>query len=96
MNQPSDVPSVMPLVQPTSQATSQDVTGATASPEVQFTRSVGQPFSNKMSMPPVSLTGAAAHSQDPDSDVEHYSEPTSPTHPTEEEGEVSDCEIHET
>ena len=33
-----------------------------------------------------------AHSQDPDSDVEQYSEPTYITQPMEEEGEVSDWE----
>ena len=45
-----------------------------------------------MTLPPVSLIGAAAHSQELDSDVEHYSEPTTPTQPMEEEGEVSDWE----
>ena len=77
MNQPSDVPSVMPLVQPTSQDTSHDVNSATDSPDVQFTRTVGQPISSKMSLPPVSLTDAAAHLQNLDSYVECYSEPTS-------------------
>ena len=80
MNYPSDV------------ATSQDATGVTASPDVQFTRLVGQPVGSKMSLPPVSLTSAAAHSQVLVSDVECYSEPASPTQPMEEEIELSDRE----
>ena len=89
MNQFSNVPGVMALVQTTGQATNQHVTGAT---DVQFTGLVTQPVNSKMSLPPVSLTSAAAHCQDPDSDVEHYSEPTSPTQPMEYEREVSDRE----
>ena len=72
MYQPSDVPGVMSLVQPTGQAISQDVTSATESPDMQSTTPVGQPVNSKMSLLPVSLTGAAAHSQNPDSVVEYY------------------------
>ena len=89
-NQPSDVLSVMPFVQPTGQATSsQHVTGATASSDVPFTWLVAQPVHSKMTLPQVSLTGTA-HSEEPNSNVECYGEPTSPT--MEEEGEVSDWE----
>ena len=45
-----------------------------------------------MSLPSFSLTGVAAHSQDPDCDVKRHSEPTSSTQPMEEEGELSDQE----
>ena len=72
INQPSDVPDVMSLVQPTGPATSQNVAGAAASTDIQFTGTVSQPISSKMSLAPVTLTGAAAHSLDPYSDVERY------------------------
>ena len=85
-NQSSDVSSVVPLVQPTCQATSRDVTSATDSPDVHFTRPIDKPFSSNMS--PALLTSVAAHFQDPNSDVEHYIEPTFSTQSMEEEGEV--------
>ena len=44
---------------------------------MQFTRSVGHQQDDQ---PPVSLTGTA-HSQNPDSDVEQYSEPTTLLNP---------------
>ena len=80
------------MVQPTDQASSfQYVTSATVRPDVQFPGPVGQSVNSKMTLPPVYLTGNA-RSQDQDSDGEQYSALTSPTQPTEEEGEVSDWE----
>ena len=78
--QPVDVPGVKPMVQSTGQTTTfQDVASATDSPNVQFTGPVGQTVAGMKPLPPLFLIGTA-HSPDPYSDVEPYSEPTSPTH----------------
>ena len=68
--------------------------GSSSMPSMQSTRLVGQSIfsqspADKKVLPTASLAGATAL-KDPDPDFYQHSYPTSPAHPMEEEGEVSD------
>ena len=88
VTQPVDVPGVMPLAQPTHQTTtSQDDTRATDMSDVQSTRLVGHTHQQGLAFIFIdwycSLTELS----------NSIATPTSPAHPMEEEGEVSDQDI---
>ena len=77
MNQPSDVPSIMPVSSPPIRPPVSRIL------LVLLLVLVCSSLDWLASLPPVSLTDTA-HSLEPDSDVEYYSEPTTPIPPMED------------